>query len=62
MINIFDNKEDISELAKLVLELHNQTGRGLFSCKKALLANDMDMDKAKEYLKEYDEIRMITWR
>ena len=49
-------------MAKLVLELHEQTGRGLFSCKKALLANDMDMDKAKEYLKEYDEIRMITRR
>lgn len=30
--------------------------------KKALLANDMDMNKAKEYLKEYDEIRMITRR
>lgn len=57
-----DNNEHLSDLAKLVLELREQTGRGLFSCKKALLANNMDMDKAKEYLKEYDEIRMITRR
>lgn len=32
---MFDDKKDMSELARLVLELHEQTGRGLFSCKKS---------------------------
>ncbi len=36
--------------AKLVFELRKATGAGMMDCKKALLENDGDFDKAAEYL------------
>lgn len=41
---------DIS--AKLVKELRDKTGAGMMDCKKALLENDSDVDKAIEWLRQ----------
>ena len=38
--------------AKLVKELREKTGAGMMDCKKALMENDGDMDKAIDYLRE----------
>lgn len=38
--------------AKLVSELRAKTGAGMMDCKKALVENDGDMDKAIEYLQK----------
>ena len=36
----------------LVKELRERTGAGMMDCKKALMANDGDMDKAIDFLRE----------
>ena len=41
---------DIS--AKIVKELRDKTGAGMMDCKKALVENDGDMDKAVEWLRQ----------
>lgn len=38
--------------AKLVKELRDETGAGMMDCKKALLENDGDKTKAKEWLRQ----------
>lgn len=38
--------------AKLVKELRDKTGAGMMDCKKALVENDGDIDKAIDYLRE----------
>ena len=38
--------------AGLVKELRERTGAGMMDCKKALMENDGDMDKAIDYLRE----------
>lgn len=38
--------------AKLVKELRDMTGAGMMDCKKALVANDGDLDKAARWLQE----------
>ena len=38
--------------ASLVKELRERTGAGMMDCKKALMENDGDMDKAIDYLRE----------
>lgn len=38
--------------ADLVKELRERTGAGMMDCKKALMENDGDMDKAIDYLRE----------
>ncbi len=38
--------------AKLVKELRDKTGAGLMDCKKALVKNDGDLDKAVDWLRE----------
>ena len=38
--------------AKMVKELREMTGAGMMDCKKALMENDGDMDKAIDYLRE----------
>ncbi|MCF7924382.1 MAG: translation elongation factor Ts [Candidatus Izimaplasma sp.] len=38
--------------AKLVKELRDKTGAGLMDCKKALVQNDGDLDKAVDWLRE----------
>lgn len=39
-------------LIELIKELRERTGAGLMDCKGALLANDCDLDKASDYLRE----------
>ena len=39
-------------LIELIKELRERTGAGLMDCKGALLANDCDLDKAADYLRE----------
>ena len=41
---------DIS--AKVVKELHDKTGAGMMDCKKALMENEGDMEKAVEWLRQ----------
>lgn len=38
--------------AKIVMELRQRTGAGMMDCKKALVANDGNMEKAIEFLRE----------
>ena len=38
--------------AGLVKELRERTGAGMMDCKKALMENEGDMDKAIDYLRE----------
>ncbi len=38
--------------AQMVKELRERTGAGMMDCKKALLENDANMEKAIEYLRE----------
>ena len=39
-------------LIDLIKVLRDRTGAGLMDCKAALLANDCDLDKASDYLRE----------
>ena len=39
-------------LIELIKELRERTGAGLMDCKGALLANDCDLDRASDYLRE----------
>ena len=41
-----------ANLIDLIKELRERTGAGLMDCKGALLANDCDLDKASDYLRE----------
>lgn len=41
-----------SNLIELIKDLRERTGAGLMDCKGALLANDCDLDKATDYLRE----------
>ena len=41
-----------SNLIELIKELRERTGAGLMDCKGALLANDCDLDKASDWLRE----------
>src|SRR5580658_7034694 len=38
--------------AKLVAELRQATGAGILDCRKALIENDGDIEKAKQWLRE----------
>jgi len=48
---INDRKEKVS----LARKLREETGCGMLACKKALMATDWDLDKAKEYIKDHPE-------
>lgn len=41
----------MKDLAQMVRQLRDETGAGFMDCKKALFACDMDMNKAKKWLK-----------
>ena len=41
-----------SNLIELIKVLRDRTGAGLMDCKGALLANDCDLDKASDWLRE----------
>lgn len=41
-----------NNLIELIKELRERTGAGLMDCKGALLANDCDLDRAADYLRE----------
>ena len=40
------------QLIELIKVLRERTGAGMMDCKKALLENDMDLDRAGDYLRE----------
>ena len=42
-----------------IKELMKSTGVGMMDCKKALEANDGDMDKAVEFLREKDSLHRL---
>ena len=41
-----------SNLIELIKKLRELTGAGMMDCKNALEANDLDLDKAGDYLRE----------
>ena len=42
----------MSEIIELIKQLRDRTGAGLMDCKKALLENDNDVEKAAVWLRE----------
>lgn len=51
----------ITEFQKnLVKQLREETGYGMMDCKRALIENVWDMQKAKEWLDEREKYRHLT--
>lgn len=42
-----------AELAQASAKLREETGTSMYDCRKVLALNDFDMDKAREWLKQY---------